>query len=118
MTMPEKAATASYAFGKTIAPSSGRGAAVPRALTHADPKVILDDVNLAGLHTVASPVRGAPGVEVNVASPESSDRVAASKSAFDVAVNDAGIDLLVNIAHTPVEDFSRLMRMNRGWTSE
>ena len=91
---------------------SGIGAAIARELTRAGTEVVVADINRAAAEAVANELAGATAVEMDVTAPESIARVVDSLPGLDILINNAGIGLVGDIAHTGYEDFSRIMRVN------
>lgn len=91
---------------------SGIGAAVAHELTRAGAHVVVTDVNGDAAASVASPLPNARAEVMDVTSSPSIARVLATLSHLDILINNAGIGLVGDIAHTEEEDFARVMRVN------
>lgn len=91
---------------------SGIGAATARELARAGMQLLVSDVNLESAQSVAAELPNARAVQMDVTSPESIRASLESIGRLDVLVNNAGIGLVGDIAHTSLSDFERVMQVN------
>ncbi|HEX5283215.1 MAG TPA: SDR family oxidoreductase [Bryocella sp.] len=91
---------------------SGIGAATARELARAGMQLIISDINMEAAESVAAELPHARAVQMDVTSPESIRKALESIARLDVLVNNAGIGLVGDIAHTSLTDFERVMHVN------
>ncbi len=101
--------------GKTVLVTgggSGIGAAIAQELSRASAHVLVADINLPAAEVVASNLPNARALALDVTSPESIQQVVSALHSLDILINNAGIGLVGDIAHTSHADFSRIMQVN------
>ena len=115
MTMTSDPSAAFLSTGKTALVTgggSGIGAAIAQELTRAGAQVIVADINLRSAQEIASSLPAATAVELDVTSPAAIARIIEALPSLDILINNAGIGLVGDIAHTSADDFSRVMQVN------
>jgi NAD(P)-dependent dehydrogenase (short-subunit alcohol dehydrogenase family) len=91
---------------------SGIGAAIARELSRAGANVLVTDIDRAAAEAVAAELPGATAAQMDVISTDSIARVLNPLPSLDILINNAGIGLVGDIAHTSQEDFARVMEVN------
>lgn len=91
---------------------SGIGAAISTELARAGASVLVTDIDQRAAERVAADLPRARAAYMDAAAPESVRSVIAALDGLDILVNNAGIGLVGDIAHTGLEDFARVMRVN------
>jgi NAD(P)-dependent dehydrogenase (short-subunit alcohol dehydrogenase family) len=92
--------------------ASGIGAATARELTRAGASVWIADVNLQAAEGLASELKGARAIEMDVTSAASIGAALDRIDTLDILVNNAGIGLVGDLLSTSEEDFERVLRVN------
>jgi 2-keto-3-deoxy-L-fuconate dehydrogenase len=92
--------------------ASGIGAATARELTRAGASVWIADVNLQAAEGLASELKGARAIAMDVTSAASIGAALDRIDTLDILVNNAGIGLVGDLLSTSEEDFERVMRVN------
>jgi NAD(P)-dependent dehydrogenase (short-subunit alcohol dehydrogenase family) len=95
----------------------GLGRVFARALAAHGAKAIVADIELTGAEETCRLIAQAGGcavpVQVDVADPESVERMAAAQRRVDVLINNAGIAALPRRVHEyPIDDWHRLININ------
>lgn len=91
---------------------SGIGAAIASELARAGASVLVTDIDERAAERVAAALPMARAAYMDAAAPESVRSVIAALDGLDILVNNAGIGLVGDIAHTELQDFARVMRVN------
>lgn len=91
---------------------SGIGAAIAHELARAGARIVIADIDLRSAQEVASQLEDATAVELDVTDTASVARAIEALPSLDILINNAGIGLVGDIAHTSAEDFSRVMQVN------
>ncbi len=91
---------------------SGIGAAIAGTLSRAGAHVVVTDINAEAAAVVAQSLRHASSLAMDVTSPGSINEAFERVNSLDILINNAGIGLVGDIAHTSFEDFSRVMHVN------
>ncbi|MGD0797461.1 MAG: SDR family oxidoreductase [Acidobacteriaceae bacterium] len=92
--------------------ASGIGAATARELTRAGASVWVADVNVQAAEGLASELKGARAIAMDVTSAASIGAALDRIDTLDILVNNAGIGLVGDLLSTSEEDFERVMRVN------
>jgi NAD(P)-dependent dehydrogenase (short-subunit alcohol dehydrogenase family) len=92
--------------------ASGIGAATARELTRAGASVWIADVNLQAAEGLASELKGARAIAMDVTSAASIGAALDRIDTLDILVNNAGIGLVGDLLSTSEEDFERVLRVN------
>lgn len=92
--------------------ASGIGAATCRELARAGAHVIVADLNLPAAESLAAELPNARALKMDVTDSASIALAFDSVPHLHILVNNAGIGLVGDIAHTSEQDFDRVMRVN------
>jgi 2-keto-3-deoxy-L-fuconate dehydrogenase len=92
--------------------ASGIGEATCRVLAAAGASITIIDIDGPRAETLADRLPGSSVLNCDITDAGAVNQAFASLTGLDILVNNAGIGLVGNIEETPVEDFSRLFRVN------
>jgi 2-keto-3-deoxy-L-fuconate dehydrogenase len=92
--------------------ASGIGQATSRELVSAGAHVYIADLNVAGAKCLATELKNATPLQMDVTSQASIAAALKHLPNLDILVNNAGIGHVGDILHTEEEDFERLMDVN------
>ena len=92
--------------------ASGIGEQTVRSLSRAGASVLVADVNEEAARALASDVRNAEPLGIDVTEPASIEAAFGRIGALDILVNNAGIGHVGNLAECGLEDWRQVMRVN------
>ena len=92
--------------------ASGIGEATVKELGRAGAFVWVADINLPAAESLASSVKSAKAIQLDVTDPSSVDAAAQQIRNLDILVNNAGVGHVGSIEATEPDDFDRLFRVN------